>query len=50
MAAYGGDPNVTLPVTIANDTGLNVQTIFTSDLTLLNCDPNTYQSPMGPSR
>src|SRR5215470_13883658 len=49
MAAYGGDPNVTIPVIIVNDTGSNIQTVFTSDLALLNYDPNTYQSPMGPA-
>ncbi|KAI9759186.1 MAG: hypothetical protein M1840_003506 [Geoglossum simile] len=49
MAAYGGDPNVTFPVVIANDTGSNIQTVFTSDLAQLNYDPNAYQCPMGPT-
>ena len=49
MAAYGGDPNVTLPVIIANDTGSNVQTVFTPDLAQLNYNPNTYQCPLAPT-
>jgi hypothetical protein len=43
MAMFGGDLNVTLPVVIANDTGSNVQTVFTSDLASLNYEPNTYR-------
>ncbi|KAH0558884.1 hypothetical protein GP486_004484 [Trichoglossum hirsutum] len=49
MAEYGGDPNITLPVIIANDTGSNVQTVFTSDLDQLNYNPNTYQCPLDPA-
>jgi len=49
MAMFGGDPNVTLPVVIANDTGSNVQTVFTSDLASLNYDPNTYRGLVEPA-
>ncbi|KAI9771845.1 MAG: hypothetical protein M1840_001615 [Geoglossum simile] len=49
MAVYGGDPNVTIPVIIANDTGSNAQTIFTTDLTHLGYDPNTYQCGLHPA-
>ncbi|KAK9326561.1 hypothetical protein V1520DRAFT_329899 [Lipomyces starkeyi] len=34
-AIYGGRPNVVLDVSIANDTGSNKQTIFTTDLIIL---------------
>lgn len=48
MAAYGGDPSVTFPVIIANDTGSNIQTVFISDLAQLNYNPNTYRCPLLP--
>jgi hypothetical protein len=47
-AIFGGNPNVTFPVVIANDTGSNAQTVFTSDLASLNYDPNTYQGHAEP--
>ncbi|KAK9235113.1 hypothetical protein V1525DRAFT_410897 [Lipomyces kononenkoae] len=31
-AIYGGQPNVVLDVSIANDTGSNMKTIFSTDL------------------
>ncbi|KAI9774438.1 MAG: hypothetical protein M1839_001721 [Geoglossum umbratile] len=49
MAAYGGDPSVTIPVIIANDTGSNIQTIFMTDLAYLGYDPNVYQCPLNPA-
>lgn len=48
MARFGGNPNVTLPVIISNDTDSDAQTIFTSDLASLNYDPYTYQGRMEP--
>jgi len=38
----GGNPNNVVRVRIANDSGSDIQTIFTSDLNNLNFNPNTY--------
>jgi hypothetical protein len=42
VGAFGGSPNF-INVSIANDTGSDAQTIFSSDLINLNYNPNTYQ-------
>ncbi|KAK9431774.1 hypothetical protein V1505DRAFT_367059 [Lipomyces doorenjongii] len=39
---WGGDPNLSIPVVIANDTGSDIQTTFDTDLILLNYDQSTY--------
>jgi hypothetical protein len=44
---YGGDANLFTFVTIVNDTGSNIQTIFTSDLQTLNYNQNTYRGNLG---
>lgn len=44
LPAYlGGDPNLFTNFIIANDTGSNLQTVFTTDLVNLQYDPATYQ-------
>ncbi|KAK9318986.1 hypothetical protein V1517DRAFT_79840 [Lipomyces orientalis] len=48
-AIYGGQPNVVLDVSIANDTGSNTQTIFTTDLAFLGYNPHTYTGRLGPT-
>lgn len=47
IAAFGGDPNTTINVSIGNDTGSNTQTIFTTDLVNLNHNRNTYFGHVG---
>jgi hypothetical protein len=47
ISEYGGDPNMTINVSIANDTGSTRQTIFTTDLTNLHYDRNTYRGRRG---
>ncbi len=47
VAAFGGNPNITTNVSIANDTGSDTQTIFSTDLNNLNYNPNTYQGRFG---
>jgi hypothetical protein len=39
----GGNANVLTYVSIANDTGSDVQTVFTTDLANLQYDPNIYR-------
>ncbi|KAK9428574.1 hypothetical protein V1505DRAFT_204578 [Lipomyces doorenjongii] len=46
-AAYGGQPNIILDVSIMNDTGSDVQTIFTTDLALLSYNPYSYAGRLG---
>jgi hypothetical protein len=43
----GGNANLSTLASIANDTGSNVQTIFTSDLANLNYNPDTYYGHLG---
>jgi len=38
----GGNPNVFTYISIANDTGSNLQTVFTTDLANLQYNANTY--------
>jgi len=47
VAAYGGNPNITTNVSIVNDTGSDAQTIFSTDLTNLHYNHNTYRGRMG---
>jgi len=47
VPALGGNPNLIYNVTIANDTGSNIQTIFTTDLINLHYNPNTYHGRLG---
>ncbi|KAJ9348269.1 hypothetical protein DTO280E4_9359 [Paecilomyces variotii] len=39
---YGGDPRLTRPFLVCNDTGSNVLTVFTSDLAVLNFNPTLH--------
>jgi len=41
-AHLGGNPNVFTYISIANDTGSNLQTVFTTDLANLQYNANTY--------
>jgi len=47
-AIWGGDPNIATAVSIANDTGSDIQTIFTADLAALQYNPATYRGPRFP--
>src|SRR5271154_1310444 len=47
-ADLGGKANFTFPVSIMNDTGSNVQTIFPTDLAALRYNQLTYQGLLGP--
>lgn len=40
---FGGNVNVLTYVSIVNDTGSDVQTVFTTDLASLQYDLNTYR-------
>jgi hypothetical protein len=44
---FGGVPNLTLNVSIMNDTGSNLQTIFLTDLAALQYNANTYTGHLG---
>lgn len=44
---FGGNPNLTIDVPIANDTGSNVQTLFDTDLSALQCDQLGYNGFLG---
>lgn len=43
----GGDDRVSIGITIGNDTGSNVLSLFSTDLDTLGCDYQTYQGIMG---
>ncbi|KAK9319578.1 hypothetical protein V1517DRAFT_348948 [Lipomyces orientalis] len=47
-AVYGGQANIILDVSIANDTGSDRQTIFATDLAFLDYNPYTYTGRLGP--
>jgi hypothetical protein len=46
-AILGGDPNITLTVSIMNDTGSSIQTIWPTDLVALRYNQHTYQGRLG---
>ncbi|KAK9334887.1 hypothetical protein V1521DRAFT_133287 [Lipomyces starkeyi] len=46
-ATYGGQPDIILDVSIMNDTGSDVQTIFTTDLAFLGYNPYSYAGRLG---
>lgn len=46
---FGGDPNISTQVTIANDTGSNLQSVYQSELDALGFDAQTYQGMLGPT-
>jgi len=48
LALGFGDPSLVTNVTIANDTGSNLQTIFDTDLANLNCNINAYPVGLNP--
>ncbi|KAK9386676.1 hypothetical protein V1515DRAFT_136504 [Lipomyces mesembrius] len=48
-AVYGGQPNITLDVSIANDTGSDWQNIFATDLAFLGYNPYSYTGRLGPT-
>lgn len=46
-AVFGGNQNNTLNVSIINDTGSELQTIFPTDLAALHYNPGTYLGTIG---
>lgn len=47
LRTLGGDDRVTIGITIGNDTGSNVLSLFSTDLDTLGCDYRNYNGMMG---
>ena len=47
LRSLGGDDRVTIGITIGNDTGSNVLSLFSTDLDTLGCNYQTYNGIMG---
>lgn len=48
-ARFGGDPHLVVRVSIGNDTGSNLQSLYPPELHTLRFDPQTYQGIIGPT-
>jgi hypothetical protein len=44
---FGGDPNLTVQLIIYNDTGSDCQSLYSTELNILQYDPNNYNGRIG---